>query len=130
FVIGAAGTGLETRNEYFGGMNLTIMLALGAVVLSFPIGILLALGRTSTMPVFRLMSTGYVELIRGIPLITVLFIARFGIRNFLPASFDPDPNVLVLGGITMFSAAYLAENVRGGLQSIPTGQYEAAKALG
>ncbi|MEX2423030.1 MAG: amino acid ABC transporter permease [Acidimicrobiia bacterium] len=130
FVIGAAGTGLETRNEYFGGMNLTILLALGAIALSFPIGILLALGRTSTMPVFRLMSTGYVELIRGIPLITVLFIARFGIRNFLPASFDPDPNVLVLGGITMFSAAYLAENVRGGLQSIPTGQYEAAKALG
>ena len=130
FVIGAAGTGLDTRNEYFGGMNLTIMLALGAIVLSFPIGILLALGRTSTMPVFRLMSTGYVELVRGIPLITVLFIARFGIRNFLPASFDPDPNVLVLGGIAMFSAAYLAENVRGGLQSIPTGQYEAAKALG
>lgn len=130
FVIGAADTGLDTRNEYFGGMNLTIMLALGAIVLSFPIGILLALGRTSTMPVFRLMSTGYVELVRGIPLITVLFIARFGIRNFLPASFDPDPNVLVLGGIMMFSAAYLAENVRGGLQSIPTGQYEAAKALG
>jgi general L-amino acid transport system permease protein len=130
FVIGAARTGLDTRNEYYGGMNLTILLALGAIVLSFPIGILLALGRTSTMPVFRLMSTGYVELVRGIPLITVLFISRFGIRNFLPASFDPDPNVLVLGGITMFSAAYLAENVRGGLQSIPTGQYEAAKALG
>jgi general L-amino acid transport system permease protein len=105
-------------------------LALGAIVLSFPVGILLALGRTSTMPVFRLLSTGYVELVRGIPLITVLFIARFGIRNFLPASFDPDPNVLVLGGIAMFSAAYLAENVRGGLQSVPTGQYEAAKALG
>jgi general L-amino acid transport system permease protein len=130
FVIGAAETGLDTRNEYFGGMNLTILLALGAIVLSFPVGILLALGRTSTMPVFRLLSTGYVELVRGIPLITVLFIARFGIRNFLPASFDPDPNVLVLGGITMFSAAYLAENVRGGLQSVPTGQYEAAKALG
>jgi general L-amino acid transport system permease protein len=130
FVIGAAETGLDTRNEYFGGMNLTILLALGAIVLSFPVGILLALGRTSTMPVFRLLSTGYVELVRGIPLITVLFIARFGIRNFLPASFDPDPNVLVLGGIAMFSAAYLAENVRGGLQSVPTGQYEAAKALG
>src|SRR5690606_29519239 len=103
--------------------------ALGSLLLSFPLGILLALGRTSTMPVFRLLSTGYVELVRGIPLITILFISRFGIRNFLPAAFDPDPNVLVLLGITMFSAAYLAENVRGGLQSIPRGQYEAAKAL-
>lgn len=130
FVIGAAGTGLDTRNEYLGGMNLTLLLAAGGLLISFPIGVLLALGRTSTMPVFRLVSTGYIELVRGVPLITVLFIARFGIRNFLPPEFDPDPNVLVLGGFVLFSAAYLAENVRGGLQSIPRGQYEAAKALG
>src|SRR5690606_11963627 len=104
FVVGSAATGLNTRNAYFGGMNLTILLALGSLLLSFPLGILLALGRTSTMPVFRLLSTGYVELVRGIPLITILFISRFGIRNFLPAAFDPDPNVLVLLGITMFSA--------------------------
>lgn len=130
FVVADAGTGLDTRNEYYGGMNLTLMLAVGSLLLSFPMGVLLALGRTSTMPIFRLLSTGYIELVRGVPLITVLFIARFGIFNFLPPAFEPDPNVLVLGGFTMFSAAYLAENVRGGLQSIPKGQYEAAKALG
>lgn len=130
FVVGDAGTGLDTRNEYYGGLNLTMMLALGALLLSFPLGVLLALGRTSTMPIFRLMSTGYIEVVRGVPLITVLFISRFGILNFLPPELEFDPNVLVLGGMTAFSAAYLAENVRGGLQSIPNGQYEAAKALG
>ncbi|MEX2279062.1 MAG: amino acid ABC transporter permease [Acidimicrobiia bacterium] len=130
FVVGDAGTGLETRNEYYGGLNLTMMLAVGGLLLSFPLGVLLALGRTSTMPIFRLLSTGYIEVVRGVPLITVLFIARFGILNFLPAELEFDPNILVLGGITAFSAAYLAENVRGGLQSIPKGQYEAAKALG
>jgi general L-amino acid transport system permease protein len=130
FVIGAAGTGLQTRNEYYGGLNLTMMLAVGGLLLSFPLGVLLALGRTSTMPIFRLLSTGYIEMVRGVPLITVLFIARFGILNFLPENLNFDPNILVLGGITLFSAAYLAENVRGGLQSIPKGQYEAAKALG
>lgn len=130
FVVGDAGTGLDTRNEYYGGLNLTLMLALGGLLLSFPLGVLLALGRTSTMPIFRLMSTGYIEVVRGVPLITVLFISRFGILNFLPPKLEFDPNVLVLGGITAFSAAYLAENVRGGLQSIPNGQYEAAKALG
>jgi general L-amino acid transport system permease protein len=129
-VIGAAGTGLQTRNEYYGGLNLTMMLAVGGLLLSFPLGVLLALGRTSTMPIFRLLSTGYIEMVRGVPLITVLFIARFGILNFLPENLDFNPNVLVLGGITLFSAAYLAENVRGGLQSIPKGQYEAARALG
>ncbi|MFP5331787.1 MAG: amino acid ABC transporter permease [Acidimicrobiia bacterium] len=130
FVVGDAGTGLDTRNEYYGGLNLTMMLAVGALLLSFPMGVLLALGRTSTMPIFRLLSTGYIEVVRGVPLITVLFISRFGILNFLPPELEFDPNVLVLGGMTAFSAAYLAENVRGGLQSIPRGQYEAAKALG
>jgi general L-amino acid transport system permease protein len=130
FVVGAAGTGLDTRNEYYGGLNLTMMMAVGAILLSFPLGVLLALGRTSTMPIFRLLSTAYIETVRGVPLITVLFIARFGILNFLPPNLSFDPNILVLGGFTLFSAAYLAENVRGGLQSIPTGQYEAAKALG
>lgn len=130
FMVGAAETGLDTRNEYFGGFNLTLMLAAGALLLSFPLGIMLALGRTSTMPLFRLMSTAYIETIRGVPLITILFIARFGILNFLPAGLELDGNVLVLAGMALFSAAYLAENVRGGLQSIPKGQYEAAKAMG
>jgi general L-amino acid transport system permease protein len=130
FAVGAAETGLETRNEYFGGLNLTLMLAVGSLLLSFPIGIMLALGRTSSMPIFRLLSTGYIETIRGVPLITVLFTARLAILNFLPEELEVDGNVLVLIGMTAFSAAYLAENVRGGLQSIPKGQYEAAKALG
>lgn len=130
FLVGAAETGLDTRNEYFGGLNLTFMLAIAAILLSFPLGIALALGRTSTMPIFRLLSTGYIETIRGVPLITVLFFAVYVIPNFLPRGIDLDANVVVLAGMTMFSAAYLAENVRGGLQSIPKGQYEAAKAMG
>lgn len=130
FAIGVATPGLDTRNDYFGGLNLTFMLAIAGLLLSFPIGILMALGRTSSMPVFRLMSTGYIELIRGVPLITVLFFFRFGILNFLPPGLEFEAVVLVLAGIALFSAAYLAENVRGGLQSIPNGQYEAAKAMG
>ena len=130
FAIGVATPGLDTRNDYFGGLNLTFMLAIAGLLLSFPIGILMALGRTSSMPVFRLMSTSYIELIRGVPLITVLFFFRFGILNFLPPGLEFEAVVLVLAGIALFSAAYLAENVRGGLQSIPNGQYEAAKAMG
>ena len=130
FAIGVATPGLDTRNDYFGGLNLTFMLAIAGLLLSFPIGIVMALGRTSSMPIFRLMSTAYIELIRGVPLITVLFFFRFGILNFLPPGLEFEAVVLVLAGIAMFSAAYLAENVRGGLQSIPNGQYEAAKAMG
>lgn len=130
FLLGEAEAGLPTRNEYFGGLNLTFMLAIAAILLSFPLGILLALGRTSTMPLFRLLSTSYIETVRGVPLITVLFFAVFVIPNFLPIDLQIDSNVVVLAGLTFFSAAYLAENIRGGLQSIPKGQYEAAKALG
>jgi general L-amino acid transport system permease protein len=130
FVVGAAETGLDTRNEYFGGLNLTMMLAIGALLLSFPIGVVMALGRTSSMPLFRLLSTGYIETIRGVPLITVLFTARLAILNLLPEELEIDANILVLTGMTLFSGAYLAENIRGGLQSIPKGQYEAARALG
>ena len=130
FTIGAAAPGLATRNDYFGGLNLTFMLAIAGLLMSFPIGILMALGRTSSLPIFRLMSTSYIELIRGVPLITVLFFFRFGILNFLPPGLEFEAVVLVLAGIALFSAAYLAENVRGGLQSIPNGQYEAAKAMG
>lgn len=130
FAIGVATPGLDTRNDYFGGLNLTFMLAIAGLLLSFPIGILMALGRTSSMPIFRLMSTAYIELIRGVPLITVLFFFRFGVLNFLPPGLEFEAVVLVLMGIALFSAAYLAENVRGGLQSIPNGQYEAAKAMG
>ncbi len=130
FAIGVGTPSLETNNNYFAGLNLTFMLAIVPMLLAFPLGILMALGRTSTMPLFRLMSTGYIELIRGVPLITVLFFFRFGVLNFLPPGLQPDAILLAIIGITLFAAAYLAENIRGGLQSIPKGQYEAAKAMG
>ncbi len=130
FAIGVGTPTLETNNNYFAGINLTFMLAIVPMLLAFPLGILMALGRTSTMPLFRLMSTGYIEVIRGVPLITVLFFFRFGVLNFLPPGLQPDAILLAIIGITLFAAAYLAENIRGGLQSIPKGQYEAAKAMG
>jgi general L-amino acid transport system permease protein len=130
FAIGVGTPTLETNNNYFAGLNLTFMLAIVPMLLAFPLGILMALGRTSTMPLFRLMSTGYIEVIRGVPLITVLFFFRFGVLNFLPPGLQPDAILLAIIGITLFAAAYLAENIRGGLQSIPKGQYEAAKAMG
>ncbi len=126
-----AETGLEgLQGEFIGGLNLTFLLAIAGLAISFPIGILLALGRTSSMPIFRLLSTGYIETIRGVPLITVLFFGNLVINRFLPREVELDDVVKAIVAIALFSAAYLAENVRGGLQSIPKGQYEAAKAMG
>ena len=126
-----AETGLEgLQGEFIGGLNLTFLLAIAGLAISFPIGILLALGRTSSMPIFRLLCTGYIETVRGVPLITVLFFANLVINRFLPADIDLDDIVKAIVAVALFSAAYLAENVRGGLQSIPKGQYEAAKAMG
>ncbi len=126
-----ADTGLEgLQGEFIGGLNLTFLLALAGLAISFPIGIMLALGRTSSMPIFRLLSTGYIETVRGVPLITVLFFANLVINRFLPREVELDDVVKAIVAVALFSAAYLAENVRGGLQSIPKGQYEAAKAMG
>jgi general L-amino acid transport system permease protein len=126
-----AETGLEgLQGEFIGGLNMTFLLALAGLLISFPIGILLALARTSSMPIFRLLSTGYIESIRGVPLITVLFFGNLVINRFLPREVELDNVVKAIVAIALFSAAYLAENVRGGLQSIPKGQYEAAKAMG
>ncbi len=130
FAVGAASPGIATQGEYYGGLNLTFLLSVCSIVLSFPLGILLALGRTSRMPIFRIMSTAYVEVIRGVPLITVLFFFVFFLPNFMPRQMQIAKVVTVLVGITLFSAAYLAENVRGGLQSVAHGQVEAARALG
>ncbi len=129
-VMSVSSTGLESRADILGGMNLTFLLAIGGMLLSFPLGVMLALGRTSTMPVFRLMSTGYIETIRGVPLITVLFFGDKVIPRFLPPGLDFEGLVKAIFVIALFAAAYLAENLRGGLQSIPGGQREAAKALG
>ncbi len=122
---------LDTPGAAFlGGLTLTFVLALTSIFLSFPIGVLMALGRTSTMPIFRVVSTAYIELVRGIPFITVLIFFDLILVLFLPEGLELDSVTLAILAGTLFSAAYLAENVRGGLQSIPKGQYEAAKAMG
>jgi len=113
----------------WGGLLLTFLLTVVGIVFSFPIGLVLALGRQSKLPIVRSLSVAYIELIRGIPLITVLFMAQLMLPLFIP-NVTIDRILRAMVGITLFSAAYLAENVRGGLQAIPAGQYEASKALG
>jgi general L-amino acid transport system permease protein len=107
-----------------------VLLATVGIILSFPLGVLLALGRRSTLPAVRILSTAYIELIRGVPLVTILFMADILLPFFLPGEIRIDRVTRAMGGITLFSAAYVAENVRGGLQAIPSGQIEAAQALG
>lgn len=114
----------------WGGLLLTVLLAAVGIILSFPLGVLLALGRRSDLPAIRVLSTGYIELIRGVPLITILFMADIMLPLLLPSELRIDRVARAMGGITLFSAAYVAENVRGGLQAIPTGQVEASQALG
>lgn len=115
----------------WGGLMLTLLLAVVGIVASFPLGLVLALGRQSTLPVIRLFSIAYIELIRGVPLVSVLMMFALLLPLFLPAGFARPSNLVrVMVGLTLFAAAYVAENVRGGLQSIPRGQYEAATALG
>ncbi|MCS6883000.1 MAG: amino acid ABC transporter permease [Oscillochloridaceae bacterium] len=114
----------------WGGLMLTLILAVSGIVLSFPLGVLLALGRRSNLPVIKWFCVAYIELIRGVPLVTVLFMASLMLPLFLPANVRVDAVVRAIVAVTLFSAAYLAENVRGGLQSIPRGQIEAARALG
>ncbi len=128
--VGQAGLGLTLQTHYLGGLALTLVLAFAGLLLAFPLGILLALGRTSTMPIFRLLSTGYIEAVRGVPLITILFFGSLFLPLFLPIDVRVDVVLRAVIAISLFSAAYLAENVRGGLQSIPRGQYEAARAVG
>ncbi|MGH2357001.1 MAG: amino acid ABC transporter permease [Candidatus Limnocylindria bacterium] len=114
----------------WGGLMLTVLLAVVGIVLSFPLGVILALGRRSSLPAARLLSTAYIELIRGVPLVTILFMADIMLPLLLPGELRIDRVTRAMGGITLFSAAYVAENVRGGLQAIPSGQIEAAKAIG
>jgi general L-amino acid transport system permease protein len=115
----------------WGGLLLTLFLAVGGILMSFPIGVLLALGRRCSLPAIRVVCVGYIELIRGVPLITLLFLGAFMLGFFLPEGVDrPDPVVRALIAFVMFTSAYVAEIVRGGLQSVPAGQVEAAQALG
>jgi general L-amino acid transport system permease protein len=115
----------------WGGLLLTLMLTIVGNVAALPLGILLALGRRSKLPVVQYFSIGYIELIRGVPLVTVLFMANLLVPLFLPVAMQPpDAVIRVAIGFILFEAAYQAENVRGGLQAIDRGQYEAAQALG
>jgi len=120
----------EVPSDQWGGLPLTIMLATLSIVFAYPLAILVALGRQSALPAIRSLCVIYVELIRGVPLISVLFMASFMFPLFLPVGKSPDVLLRVLVGITLFSAAYLAEVVRGGLQAIPNGQVESAQSLG
>jgi general L-amino acid transport system permease protein len=114
----------------WGGLLVTLVVSVTAIVASMPIGIALALGRRSTIPLIRFFSVGFIEFWRGIPLITVLFFATYMLPLFLPGNFKIDGLVRALIGIALFSGAYIAEVVRGGLQAIPPGQSEAANAIG
>jgi general L-amino acid transport system permease protein len=121
----------EVPSRFWGGLLLSMLLAFFGIMCSFPIGVVLALGRQSKQPITRTLSVLYIEFIRGVPLITLLFMGQVMLPLFLPQSMDPLDRVLrAFIAVTMFSAAYLAENVRAGLQSIPKGQYEAAHAIG
>ena len=121
-------TPVET--DQFGGIMLTLIIGVTGISFSLPIGILLALGRRSTMPVLRILCVAFIEFIRGVPLIALLFVASTMLNYFLPPGTVFDLLMRVLIMVTLFSAAYIAEVVRGGLQAIPTGQFEAADALG
>jgi general L-amino acid transport system permease protein len=114
----------------WGGLLITLLLSVGGILLSFPFGVLLALGRRSSLPMVKLFSIFFIEVVRGVPLVTILFLFSIILALFLPSEARIDRVVRALIGIVIFSAAYTAENVRGGLQAIPPGQVEAAKALG
>ena len=116
--------------EMWGGLMLTLVLSVVGVVGSFPIGILLALGRRSNLPIIKTLCILTIELWRAVPLITVLFMASVMLPLFVPNGVSVDKVIRAMIGITIFYGAYMAETIRGGLQALPRGQYEAASALG
>lgn len=116
--------------ELWGGLLVTLVIASVGIVASFPIGIILALGRRSRMPFARWASVSFIEFVRGVPLITVLFMSSVMLPLFLPPGWRVDNLLRALIGVSLFSGAYMAETIRGGLQAIPRGQFEAADALG
>jgi general L-amino acid transport system permease protein len=123
--------GLEiVDTSLWGGMLITVVVAVVGIVASLPLGILLALGRRSHMPAAKILSVLFIEVVRGVPLITVLFMASVMLPLFLPPGWPPDKLIRALVGVALFSSAYMAEVVRAGLQAIPKGQWEASSALG
>ncbi len=131
FWLMGGGFGLSpVRTELWGGLPVTLILSIFGIALAFPLGILLALGRRSELPIIRSFSVTYIEVVRGVPLITVLFMASVMFALFMPETLRIDQLLRAQVAIILFVAAYLAEAVRGGLQAVPKGQYEAAQALG
>ena len=118
------------ETQLWGGLMVTLVVAIVAMVSSLPIGVLLALGRRSNLPVVKFASIVFIEFWRGVPLITVLFMSSVMLPVFLPPGVNFDKLLRALIGVALFTSAYMAETVRGGLQAIPKGQYEGAKALG
>jgi len=114
----------------WGGLLLTMVLTIVSIIFSFPLGVLLALGRTSNLPILSAVCTIFIEVIRGVPFITILFFAKLIVPFFISTTADVDQSIRMMVGMTIFTAAYLAEVVRGGLQIVPKGQVEASKALG
>jgi general L-amino acid transport system permease protein len=114
----------------WGGILVTVVVATIGIVFSLPLGILIALARRSDFPVVRLSAVTFIEFVRGVPLITVLFMASVMLPLFVPERFAPDKLVRALIGVALFASAYMAEVVRGGIAAVPRGQYEAARALG
>jgi general L-amino acid transport system permease protein len=119
---------VETR--LWGGFLVTLVISFTGIILSLPLGILLALGRRSGLPIIRMLSILFIEFWRGVPLITVLFFATYMLPFFLPGNWRFDPLARVLVGVVLFAGAYMAEVIRGGMQAVPRGQYEGAMALG
>jgi general L-amino acid transport system permease protein len=117
-------------SDLWGGILVTLIVALTGIVISLPLGVLLALARRSQMPLLRITSIVYIEVLRGVPMITVLFMANTMLPLFLPESAVPNRLLRALVGVALFASAYMAEVVRGGLQVLPKGQGEAAQALG
>ena len=123
--------GLEpVSTDKWGGLMLTLVISFVGIIAALPLGVILALGRRSQMPVIRIMCTAFIELWRGVPLISVLFMASVMLPLFLPDGANFNKLLRALIGIVMFQSAYMAEVIRGGLQAIPKGQYEAAASLG
>jgi general L-amino acid transport system permease protein len=120
----------KVETNYWGGILVSVVVASVGIVFSLPIGVLLALGRRSRMPAVQLLSVIFIEFVRGVPLITVLFMASVMLPLFVPDAWSPDKLLRALVGVAMFAAAYMAEVVRAGLQAIPKGQYEGAQAVG
>lgn len=131
FLLSGGVAGLEhVGTNLWGGLLVTLALTIVGIIGSFPLGVLLALGRRSDLPIVKLFCTIYIEVVRGVPLITFFFMAQLLLPLFLDSELRIDNLIRSMVAVTLFSAAYLAENVRGGLQSIPRGQFEAATALG